>query len=119
MNKIILLSLALTQSAIAEKIPSGIWQQIDSNAGACGHCQITTNAVTPDILSISSNNGWVGYASYNSQQDKYMGVMQWESGKGGAYENILLSIDIKYDGNMAYLEAKSSIGNFSVRYLRN
>ena len=101
--------------AVAEQIPPGIWLQTSSTAGDCPNCEIKINRTTPHIIQISANNGWVGYAYYTQQDDKYRGAFQWEVGKG-VYENVLFLIEMVYEGKTISFNAKSSSLNFSSTY---
>lgn len=60
-------------NVIAEQLPAGAWLQTSSTAGDCADCQITVTKVTPQIVQVTSNNGWTGYAHYVSSNDRYVG----------------------------------------------
>ena len=99
--------------AAAEQIPPGAWLQTSSTAGDCPNCEIEITRVTPHILQMTANNGWIGYAYYTQQDDKYRGAFQWEAGKGGAYENVVFLVEMTYEGKTLSFNAKSNPLNFS------
>lgn len=96
-----------TNSVFAEQMPAGIYKQTSSNMGDCATCEVKVVRFTPHILQVSGNNGWVGYLHYAVGEDRYRGVLQWESGKGGAYENFLFVTEATYEGKTFTLNAKS------------
>ena len=102
--------------AAAEQIPPGVWLQTSSTAGDCSTCEVKITRTTPHILQISSNNGWIGYAYYTQQDDKYRGAFQWEAGKGGAYENVVFFVEMVYEGKTLSFNAKSNPLSFSSTY---
>lgn len=113
MKKLSFVLLALiSSSAIADRIPTGKWQQIDTNAGECKTCQITVGGITPDILEVSGNNGWAGYIYYDKSEDRYSGVMQWRNDK------VIYFINMTYHNNdlRLTLQAESSPYKYFVTY---
>lgn len=103
-------------SAQAEQIPAGNWKQTSSNMGDCSTCEVGVTRVSPDIIQINGNNGWVGYLHYIKSEDRYSGAMQWKAGKGGAYENMLFITDGAYEGKTLSLNAKSGSTNMMQTY---
>ena len=112
------LACALTYSAhaTAGQIPDGVYVQSSSSVGDCPTCEITITKATSHIVKIASNNDWIGYASYAQQDDKYRGVFEWEAGKGDAYEGVVFSLELIYEGNTVNLNAKSSPLSFSATF---
>ena len=106
----------ISYNAAAEQVPPGLWLQTSSTAGDCSNCEVKISRATPDILQISSNNGWIGYAYYTQQNDKYTGAFPWEAGKGGAYENVVFLIEMTYEGKTLLFNAKSNPLSFSSTY---
>lgn len=103
-------------SASAEQVTAGIWKQTSSNVGDCSNCEMKITRITPQIIQISGNNGWYGYLHYVQNEDRYRGALQWEGGKGGAYENVLFITDATYEGKTFSLNAKSSSLNMTMTY---
>lgn len=103
----------------ADQVPSGVWKQTSSTAGDCPNCEIRIMHATPHIIQIKSNNGWIGYAYYTQQDDKYRGAFQWEEGKGGAYENVVFLIEMIYEGRTLTLNARSNPLSFSSTYRKH
>jgi len=106
----------VSYQANAEQIPSGVWLQTSSTSGDCPNCEIKITRTTPHIIQISANNGWIGYAYYTQQDDKYRGAFEWEAGKGGAQENVVFLVDMVYEGKTLSLNAKSNPLSFSATY---
>ena len=106
----------VSYDAAAEQVPPGLWFQTSSTAGDCPNCELKISRVTPHILQLSSNNGWIGYAYYTQQDDKYRGAFQWEAGKGGAYENVVFLLEMTYEGKTLLFNAKSNPLTYSSTY---
>lgn len=102
-------------NASAEPVPAGVWTQTSSTAGDCPNCEITITKKTPHIIELTANTQWVGYAYY-SANDNYVGAIEWEAGKGGAYAGVVLTVELVYEGKTLKLTAKSNKLNFSATY---
>lgn len=81
MNKgkytIILLLLFTPFFAVsAEMIDSGDWYQTSSTAGDAPDVIMSVVEITPHIIQLDSNNGWVGFAYYNDVEDEYSGFFE-------------------------------------------
>jgi hypothetical protein len=101
-------ALALTSlNASAEPVPAGVWAQTSSTAGDCPACQITITTKTPHIVELVGNNQWIGYAYYSSTNDKYIGAFEWEAGRGGAYDGVVFTVELVYEGQTLTMYAKS------------
>jgi hypothetical protein len=70
---------------------------------------------TPQILQISSSNGWTGYAYYTQQDDKYRGAFQWEV-KDRSYKNVVFLVEMTYEGKTLSFNVKSNPLSFSSTY---
>ncbi|MGP1680954.1 MAG: hypothetical protein ACTS8S_01330 [Giesbergeria sp.] len=103
-------------NAVAEQVPAGVWQQTSSTAGDCSNCEIKITLVSPHIIQISANNGWIGYAYYIRRDDKYTGAFQWQAGNGGAYENVVFVVEMTYEGKTLSFDAKSNPLSFSATF---
>jgi len=101
--------------AAAEPVPPGQWLQTSSNTGECSTCEVKITRVTPDIVQLTSNNGWVGYAHYSPKEDKYRGAVQWTSGKED-YEKVVMLVDMSYGKKVLTLNAKSTPLSFTSTY---
>lgn len=104
---VVVLSL-ISYGAAAEQISPGIWVQTSSDAGPCTDCELNITAPTPHIIQIMANNGWIGYAYYNQQDDKYRGAFEWKAGQGAPYTNLVFLLELTSDGKTISMNAKSS-----------
>lgn len=108
----------VSSGIFAAQIPDGIYGQtsVSSGAGDCAACEIKITRIAPHIIQIGANNGWVGYAYYTQQDDKYRGVSESLSGKGGAYENVVFLIEFTYEGQTITMNSKSNPSTFTATY---
>ena len=60
----------------AEIIEPGDWFQTSSTAGDAPDIVMSVIQVTPHIIQLDSNNGWVGYAWYSEEEDEYDGFFE-------------------------------------------
>lgn len=72
----LVLSFASGSFLSAEKIEPGDWFQTSSSAGDAPDIVMSIIQVTPHIIQLDSNNGWVGYAWYNEDEDEYSGFFE-------------------------------------------
>ena len=98
----------------AGQVPSGNWQQTSSTAGDCADCEISVAKSTPQIIQITSNNGWKGYAYYSAKDDTYKGAFQFEAGQG--YDNVVFLLEARYEGKTLSVDAKSAPLSFAATY---
>ena len=101
--------------AVAEPVPPGQWLQTSSTTGDCSTCEVKITKITPDILQLTSNNGWIGYAFYSPKEDKYRGAIQWTSGKED-YEKVVMLVEMSYGKKVLTLNAKSTPLSFTSTY---
>ncbi len=95
----------------ANTINPGLWVQTASTAGEGESVAMQITCKTPHIISLDSNNGWVGYAWYVDDKDLYSGFFEllepeMEVNKenwAGEVFNFILS----YDGLTLTMKAKS------------
>jgi hypothetical protein len=74
---IFILMTALSAGALyAEKVEAGDWFQTSSTAGDAPDIIMSVIQVTPHIIQLDSNNGWVGYAWYSDKEDEYTGFFE-------------------------------------------
>lgn len=108
--------LLASLNVFAEPIQTGTYIQRSVKPaflGECPTCTITITHVTPNLISIKSNNGWYGYAVYHSDKDMYYGHSQWEKDKGANYASNLYTTEIKFDGKTVVYKGKSLNPNLS------
>jgi len=67
-----------------EDLIEGVWQQIESNAGACAKCHILV-APKGEALSVVANNGWSAVVSVQPMKEplEAMGAGMWAPGRSG------------------------------------
>lgn len=120
MLKILIVSIMCVFSSIsiAEQASEGVYGQTSASphVGDCSTCEIKISKLTPHVVQIDANNGWVGFAYYSQQDEKYRGAFEWKSGKGGAYDKVLFLIDLIYEGQTLTMNARSNSLNFSTTY---
>lgn len=95
----------------AAEVSQVSWLQSSSTAGDCADCTIMLTKTTPQIVQVASNNGWKGFVVYSSTEDKYKGAMQSPD-----YPNVVVVIEMTYEGKTLALRAKSSAVSFSSTY---
>ncbi|MGL6074751.1 MAG: hypothetical protein ACRC8S_11370 [Fimbriiglobus sp.] len=64
------------------RISPGEYVQLDDKDQPMNDFTMTVTRVTPNILELRGNNGWVGYASFNADHKGYYGFWEWQSYKG-------------------------------------
>lgn len=112
-------TILVSADAFADQIRDGTYYQVSSNAGECRKCEIQVTRQTDHIIQISSNNGWIAYATYNYRDDIYRGMLEWKSGNGGQRTEPY-SIELMRDGRRNLkMTATSRSGNFNVTYERD
>ncbi len=78
--KNVLLSLILATLFVsfiqAGEIEPGDWFQTSSTAGDAPDIVMSIVEVTPHIIQLDSNNGWVGFAWYSEIEDEYTGFFE-------------------------------------------
>lgn len=76
----VLLSLILSTLFVsviqAGEIEPGDWFQTSSTAGDAPDIVMSIVDVTPHIIQLDSNNGWVGFAWYSEEEDEYTGFFE-------------------------------------------
>jgi hypothetical protein len=84
-----LLALASGNLA-AETMPVVTWVQTSSSAGDCATCEITTTFISPNIMRIDANTGWVGYGHYRASDNSFHGAFEFTNGE---FENVVILSD--------------------------
>ncbi|MBN2656997.1 MAG: hypothetical protein JXR86_08045 [Spirochaetales bacterium] len=115
MNKgIYILMMALiflpALSLSAEMIEPGDWFQTSSTAGDVPDVVMSIVDVTPHIIQLDSNNGWVGFAYYDEMEDEYSGFFELLNDKGGrkgGWTNQVFRIRLVLDHKTLVLEGKN------------
>jgi hypothetical protein len=108
--------LLISLNASAEPVAAGVWEQTSSTAGDCPSCEITITKRTPHIIELAANNQWLGYAYYSSQNDNYVGAFEWQAGAGDAYQGVVFTVVLVYEGRTLKMNAKSDKLNFTATY---
>lgn len=73
---ILILLTGTVLSMQAEQIEPGVWKQTSSTAGDCPDCTVTITQLSPHIIGLDANNGWIGFAYYISGKDEYTGFLE-------------------------------------------
>lgn len=107
-----LLALASGNLA-AETMPVVTWVQTSSSAGDCATCEITTTFISPNIMRIDANTGWVGYGHYRASDNSFHGAFEFTNGE---FENIVILSDFTIEGKTLTLDAKSEPLSFRATY---
>lgn len=123
MKKIVLLvSLILCSFslAVAAPVTPGEWVQTASTAGEGDNVAMEVKMETPHIISLHSNNGWVGYAWYNSEMDCYTGFFELlladDSDSKENWSNEVFQLTLKYDNLTLTMDAKSPEREFKATF---
>lgn len=116
------LSLCCASISYGNPIREGTYKQTSVYSqdgwGDCASCSITITKITPHIIQIVSNNGWIGYAVYDEGKDKYTGSWEWTSGNGGVYQNKIFDSTLVYDSKVIKIEgvARESGMTYAITY---
>lgn len=100
----------LPTNAVTSTISDGIYKQTSvtpSDWGECPKCTITITEESPNIVKIVANNHWSGHATYNKEKGQYSGTWQWETGKGGNYENEIFNCTLINNGKQIIMNVES------------
>ena len=117
-KKIQLFSLVLTiwvSVLSAETIEAGDWLQTSSTAGDAPDIIMSIIQVTPHIIQLDSNNGWVGYAWYSEMEDEYSGFFELLKDTGQRKEgwtNRIFTIRLVKDNRTIVLEGKNEMDEY-------
>lgn len=104
---IIMLSALFITLMQAENIEPGDWFQTSSTAGDAPDIVMSIIQVTPHIIQLDSNNGWVGYAWYSEKEDEYNGFFELLKDTGKKMEgwtNKVFRIRMMKDNKTVVLE---------------
>ncbi|MBM9536000.1 hypothetical protein [Desulfobulbus alkaliphilus] len=94
------------------------WVLESSTAGECPNCEIEVINVTPDIIQVTGNNGWVGFAAYDATEGKFIGASQAKEGMGGEYEQVLFTMEVTVEKENLTIHASSPSGNIYSTYTK-
>lgn len=123
MKRTILLTVLILYvvfGTFADMISEGWWLQTASTAGEGDNVAMEVTVETPHIISLDSNNGWVGYAWYVEEKDLYTGFFELlmpemkkdkENWAGEVFQFIL-----SYDGLTLTMKAKSQERHFMATF---
>ena len=113
--------IILSTQVMGAQMPEGTFKQTSVTNGFkdCPYCSIQITKPTPHILMITTNDQMVGYAYYTQQDDKYRGALQWKSGAGGPYENVVFLIELIYEGQTITMKAHSNPIDFTKTFRKS
>jgi len=103
---IVLLCMPLS-TVMAEMIEPGDWFQTSSTAGDVPDIVMSIVEVTPHIIQLDSNNGWVGFAYYDESEDEYIGffeLLKDTDGEKRGWTNQVFRIRLVQDRKTLVLE---------------
>ncbi|MDC7224730.1 MAG: hypothetical protein PQJ60_13375 [Spirochaetales bacterium] len=123
MKKILLFSLIVLLGSLlgAEPVKEGWWTQTASTAGESAMTvAMKVTAETPRIISLDSNNGWLGYAWYDEEKDVYTGFFELirpeSSDERNDWTGEVFQIVLSFDGLTLTLQAESPERDFKATY---
>jgi len=104
--------------AVAEPIEEGWWMQTASTAGEGVNVAMEVTAMTPHIISLKSNNGWVGYAWYSEETQQYTGFFELikPSMDPNDWTGEVFQIVLTYDGLTLTMRAHSTYREFHATF---
>jgi len=104
---IFILTIVFVSFVSADIIEPGDWFQTSSTAGDAPDIVMSIIQVTPHIIQLDSNNGWVGYAWYSEKEDEYSGFFELLKDTGDRTEgwtNTVFTIRLVKDHKTVLLE---------------
>lgn len=107
---VVLLLIGPVLSVSAEKIEPGDWFQTSSTAGDAPDIVMSIVQITPHIIQLDSNNGWVGFAWYNDKEDEYNGffeLLKDTGNKKSGWTNQVFRIRMVQDKNTLVLQGEN------------
>lgn len=115
-----ILALYTVFGAFADSISNGWWVQTASTAGEGDNVAMEVKSVTPHIITLDSNNGWVGYAWYDNEKDLYTGffelTMPQVDNDMKSWAGKVFHFTLSYDGLTLTMKAESSVSNFCATF---
>ena len=123
MKRIIILAALVLCSVIgsfAEPVESGWWTQTASSAGDIDNVAMEIKSTTPHIITLESNNGWLGYAWYNQEEDIYTGFFELTIKKMddsiNNWAEEVFHFTLSYDGLTLTMKAESNVDDFNATF---
>lgn len=117
---IFILLTNMTFGIFSEKISEGWWTQTASTAGEANNIAMEVKFLTPHIISLDSNNGWIGFAWYVEEKDLYTGffelVMPESKNDKDNWAGEVFQFILSYDGLTLTMKAKSSEHDFMATF---
>jgi hypothetical protein len=107
-----ILTMAFFSYLSAETIEPGDWFQTSSTAGDAPDIVMSIIQVTPHIIQLDSNNGWVGFAWYSDREDEYTGFFELLKDTGNKMEgwtNKVFTIRMMKDNKTVTLYGENEI----------
>jgi hypothetical protein len=117
----IILVLLLTGILWAENVQDGWWTQTASTAGDADMIvAMKITEQTPHIISLASNNGWVGYAWYDEGEGCYSGFFELvrpaSAPERDDWTGEVFHMTLTYDGLTLTMKAESPERDFRATY---
>jgi hypothetical protein len=104
----------------AQMISEGWWHQTASTAGEGDNIAMEVTEMTPHIISLESNNGWVGYAWYVEEKNLYTGFFELLKEVNYSdkedWSGEVFNFTLTYDGLTLTMKAKSKEHSFLATY---
>ena len=117
---LIVLTLCTVFGTFADSISDGWWAQTASTAGEGENVAMEIKSVTPHIITLNSNNGWIGYAWYDDEKDLYTGffelTMQKMHNDIKSWTGEVFNFTLYYDGLTLTMKAESSVDDFKATF---
>ncbi len=117
---LILITLYSVFGTFADSINNGWWTQTASTAGEGENVAMEVKSVTPHIITLDSNNGWIGYAWYDEEKDLYTGffelIMPEIDNDNESWAGNVFQFTLCYDGLTLTMKAESSEKDFQATF---
>ena len=116
---LIVLTLCTVFGTFADSISDGWWAQTASTAGEGENVAMEIKSVTPHIITLNSNNGWIGYAWYDDEKDLYTGFFELTMQKHNdikSWTGEVFNFTLYYDGLTLTMKAESSVDDFKATF---
>lgn len=123
MKRIILLTvliLGVVTFTYSDMVTEGCWVQTASTAGEGDSVAMEISVKTPHIISLDSNNGWIGYAWYVEEEKLYKGffelIMPEVTHDSENWADEVFQFILSYDGLTLTMKAVSPEREFQATF---
>ncbi|MDC7220681.1 MAG: hypothetical protein PQJ59_12165 [Spirochaetales bacterium] len=118
---LIMIATGALATVTAEQIPEGWWTQTASTAGDSDMIvAMNINCETPHIISLDSNNGWIGYAWYSEAEDLYKGFFELIRPESAPerkdWTGEVFQVELGFDGLTLTMQAASDNRKFQATF---